>query len=277
MKQRYIKMNRILLILLIISVVISLLLFIKILENKKAEDAINFKMKQTEQKLKDFEKKYQELEDKYKKMLDNKSKDKDKIIYLTFDDGPSANTKKVIQILKDKNVKGTFFVINSDDSAMYKYIVDSGNSIALHTYKHDYTMYKSANLFMNDLLSIQEKVKKATGLEIKDFRFAGGSSNSYVSNSVFNEIIAQLKNKGFRYHDWNCSSSDASATTVKVDKIIKSSTKCNFKVINLLMHDSISKSTTVEALPKIIDHYKSKGYRFDAINKDATLIQHRSN
>lgn len=213
---------------------------------------------------------------KYDQKVLQMKRDKEKIIYLTFDDGPSDNTTQILDILKKYEVKGTFFVINNKDDAKYKAILDSRNAIALHTYAHDYDMYKSSEAFMNDLHKIHKRVLEATGQDIKSFRFAGGSSNSFVSDKVFTEILHETKKEGYDYFDWNCSSSDASGVEVSKKKILKSSTSCDgIKHINLLMHDAAAKKTTVEALPGIIEHYKKKGYVFETINNQAIEVKHR--
>ena len=137
-------------------------------------------------------------------------------------------------------------------------------------------MYKNSDLFMKDLNKIHDRVKKATGLSIKQFRFAGGSSNGFVSDKVFKEILVKLKKEGYNYYDWNCSSADASGIKVKKSKIVRSSTKCKDKSINLLMHDAIAKTTTVEALPQIIEHYQSRGYVFDVIDENSFQVKHRT-
>ena len=62
-----------------------------------------------------------------------------KVVYLTFDDGPSPNTPRIIDILNENGVKATFFVKNGGKYNGYmKNITESGNQIALHSYSHDY-------------------------------------------------------------------------------------------------------------------------------------------
>lgn len=204
------------------------------------------------------------------KLLDNKQK----IIYLTFDDGPSVNTDKVLEILKKNNIKATFFVIGQNQDK-YKKIVDEGHTIALHTYTHDYKkIYASESAFFEDLYKIRDAVKAKTGIDSKIIRFAGGSSNHKASKNLKMNIIKRLTREGFVYHDWNCDSTDASGNKVPVSKLIANATSCSSKEINLLMHDSLPKKTTVEALQKIIDYYRAKGYKFEKITMNSFKAQH---
>lgn len=204
------------------------------------------------------------------KLLDNKQK----IIYLTFDDGPSVNTDKVLEILKKNDIKATFFVIGQNQDK-YKKIVDEGHTIALHTYTHDYKkIYASESAFFEDLYKIRDAVKAKTGIDSKIIRFAGGSSNHKASKILKMNIIKRLTREGFVYHDWNCDSTDASGNKVPVSKLIANATSCNSKEINLLMHDSLPKKTTVEALQKIIDYYRAKGYKFEKITMSSFKAQH---
>ena len=138
------------------------------------------------------------------------------VIYLTFDDGPSANiTPKVLDILKKENVKATFFVLNytKSNEKLIKRIVAEGHTIGIHGYSHEYSkIYKSKKAFLNNIYSLQEKIKKSTGVKTTYMRFPGGSSNT-VSRHYYKGIMSILTRemlaRGFRYYDWNVSSGDA--------------------------------------------------------------------
>ena len=213
----------------------------------------------------------------------NTKKNTGKVAYLTFDDGPSINTIKILDILDKYNVKATFFVIyHGNMKSRYQEIVKRGHTIALHSYTHEYSkIYKSEKDYYSDLNKIGDYVKKTTGVDSKIIRFPGGSSNT-VSNKYNKGIMRTLKSsvakKGYYYHDWNVSSGDASGRNVKTSKII-SNVKSGIgkkKVINVLMHDTgKSKMTTVEALPTIIEYIRSQGYSFEALTEDSVLIQHK--
>ena len=120
-----------------------------------------------------------------------------KRVYLTFDDGPSSNTSKILDILKEKNVKATFFVVGrlSDTTTpMYKRIVDEGHSIGMHSYTHKYDeIYKDTDSFIYDVEKIQLLIYEQTGIMSKLYRFPGGSSNT-VSRTDINVLAEELKN-----------------------------------------------------------------------------------
>lgn len=205
-----------------------------------------------------------------------------KVVYLTFDDGPSQNTADILDILKKYNAKATFFVTGCNQKYNYniKRAFDEGHTIGLHTYTHDYSIYASEDTFYDDLNKVSNMVEGITGQKSHFIRFPGGSSNT-VSKSYCNGIMTKLTKsvqaKGYKYYDWNCSSSDAAGNTMPVGTIISSATSCSANHINILFHDSASKTTSVKALPKVIEYYKSKGYTFKAITDGSYQPHHGVN
>lgn len=206
-----------------------------------------------------------------------------KIVYLTFDDGPSENTGKILDILKQYNAKGTFFVTgnNKKYNHLLKRAVDEGNAVALHTYSHDYAkVYASEKAYFDDLQKISDMVREVTGVESKIIRFPGGSSNTVskkYSPGLMTRLTKAVQEKGYQYFDWNCDSTDASGNHVAVDKLVANATSSSAKHINILMHDTAAKGTTVTALPRIIEHYKSQGYSFQALTTESYPVHHSVN
>lgn len=204
----------------------------------------------------------------------------EKIVYLTFDDGPSENTKKVLNILKDNEVKGTFFVTGHDPShnGYIKEAFDQGHAIGLHTYSHDYkNIYSSIDAYFNDLDQINTMVKSITGQQSDIIRFPGGSSNSIsaqYSVGIMSKLVKMVNERGYQYFDWNVSSGDAAGNDISKEQIIKESCNDGLNQVVLLFHDSATKNSTVEALPEIIKFYKDRGYKFYPLSKESYVVHH---
>lgn len=204
-----------------------------------------------------------------------------KIMYLTFDDGPSAVTQQILDVLASEGVVGTFFVTGAypDYYPMMKKIVDSGNAIALHTYSHNYAdLYSSDQAYFADLQKISDLVKQETGVESKVIRFPGGSSNNIsaeYSEGIMSRLVNEVEDQGYVYFDWNADSTDASGNDVDPQALIDNSiASIGINSVVILMHDSPAKSTTVEALPTIIQKYKEAGYEFRVLTTDTLPVHH---
>ena len=203
------------------------------------------------------------------------------VIYLTFDDGPNEGTTNVIlDILKEENVKATFFVTNKGPDYLIKREYDEGHTVALHTASHDYeTVYKSVNSYYNDLAQVQNRVKRITGQTSKIIRFPGGSSNTVskkYSKGIMTTLTKDVINKGYRYYDWNIDSDDAGSTKTSsgvYNNVVKYLSKNRANMI--LMHDI--KTHTKDALRSIIKYGKNNGYTFEKITMSTPMITHGVN
>lgn len=200
---------------------------------------------------------------------------KSKVVYLTFDDGPSENTLKILKILKKYKAKATFFVTGNGKIEYMKNIVNNGHTIALHTYSHDYeSIYSSTTAYFNDLNKISKLVYDKTGVDAKVIRFPGGSSNTISANysdGIMTRLTGMVEDIGYEYFDWNVNSGDADGNNVSPAKIIqniKSESKDKERCV-VLMHDTKAKSTTVKALDSICAYYKRKGYEFAALTTES--------
>lgn len=205
-----------------------------------------------------------------------------KTIYLTFDDGPSPNTPRIISILNSYGIKATFFVKNTSYNGYMKDIVDNGNVIALHSYTHDYKrIYSSDEAFYQDLQDISDLVYLQTGVRSNVMRFPGGGSNTVskkYSPGIMTRLTQGVADRGYIYYDWNCSSGDAIKNTVPKDTIVANCKRVPAaKNVIVLLHDTDAKSTTVEALPEIIEYYQSCGYTFSTITADTPPVHHKVN
>ncbi len=209
-----------------------------------------------------------------------------KNIYLTFDDGPSKYTSKLLDILKKYNVKATFFVTNQNLTKGYddvlKRAYDEGHTIGLHTNSHVYaSVYSSVDAYFADLYAIQDKVKNITGYAPMIIRFPGGSSNTISKNydngtHIMSMLTKAVQAKGFRYFDWNVDSKDAStaknAASVASNVINSLGNKSTYVV---LQHDI--REYSVDAVEMIIQFGLSHGYNFQALKMDSPRVEHSVN
>lgn len=216
-----------------------------------------------------------------KKCFSSVSNGKPGVIYLTFDDGPSTkNTARLLDILKEENVKATFFLTDKTNTDyLIKRMYDEGHTIGLHTASHNYKyIYSSTTNFIKDIEKIQEKVERTTGEKSSIIRFPGGSSNTVSS---FNPgIMCTLSNmvieKGYHYFDWNVSSGDAGSGRSKKNtyrNVTNNLSKNRANVV--LMHDIYD--STVDAVKDIIKYGKDNGYTFEKITMDTEMYTHYVN
>ncbi|WP_051620989.1 polysaccharide deacetylase family protein [Paenibacillus sp. UNC451MF] len=208
---------------------------------------------------------------------------KNKIAYLTFDDGPSRNTERILQILNENDVKATFFVTGraAEKHLMsLKHIVQLGHTLGNHSYSHDYQrIYASVEAFKTDADKLGRFLHDKVGIEPKLIRFPGGSNNRLSwragGRSVMNAITREMSKNGYQYFDWNVSSTDAAAVVQPKEEIInavKGNSTGKNRII-VLMHDMDVKTTTVEALPEVIVHLKQQGYQFEVLSKHSFTYQ----
>lgn len=205
-----------------------------------------------------------------------------KVCYLTFDDGPSANTLKILDILNKYGVKATFFVINSADIGYVKNIYEAGHTVGLHTATHNYSqIYASTDAYFNDLQQISDKVESIIGIKPTVMRFPGGSSNKVSAKycgGIMTRLVSLVQERGYSYFDWNVASGDADSNTPSYtyirNNVLNSAKNKNSACV--LMHDSSVKTTTVQALPEIIEGLTAMGYRFEALTPETYGYHHRN-
>lgn len=201
-----------------------------------------------------------------------------KKVYLTFDDGPSSNTDRILDILDEYNTKATFFVVGkSNYEEQYKRIVNEGHTLGMHSYTHIYSeIYSSLEAYKDDLQKLKDFLYKITGVECKVVRFPGGSSNS-ISKVNMRELIGYLDEVGLEYYDWNISSGDANSSYINASKIADNVLKNINKYDNvvILFHDAAEKDSTVDALPIIIEKIlESEDTVLLPITEETIPIQH---
>ena len=185
------------------------------------------------------------------------------VIYLTFDDGPSRSiTPHILDILKEENVKATFFVLGTNtkyNPELVKREFDEGHYIANHGYTHKYsTVYASPEATLDEYNFTQQAIRDALGnqnYKSKVFRFPGGSNGGHYHEAKQNSK-AFLRESGIVHLDWNCLSKDAEGANSKetlMQNIID--TMGDKDSVVILMHDASDKILTYEMLEKLKNYF----------------------
>ena len=201
-----------------------------------------------------------------------------KTIYLTFDDGPSAYTEHLLNILKKYDVKATFFVLGkASKKELIKRAYEEGHSIGVHTYTHEYeTIYASEEAFFADFLATEEVIKEQTGQYTTLFRFPGGSANtvSRINPGIITRLAKIMEDMGYRYFDWNLNSGDARtnspAESGYYNSVLQSSLKKDGSPTFVLQHDT--KYFSVDSLNFFIPWALRNGYTFLPLDMTSPVI-----
>lgn len=202
---------------------------------------------------------------------------KEKVIYLTFDDGPGSYTEKVLNTLAKYNVKATFFVTHQFGSyvSLIKKEYEQGHSVGVHSYTHNWNIYKSVDAYVNDFNKMNNDIFNYTGSKSRIFRFPGGSSNTISRNyakGVVKAIASRMTSDGYAYFDWDVDSGDASgASRSKIYSNVVNGVKHCSKCI-VLMHDI--KANTVNELDNILNTLVGQGYRFGTLSVSSPTVHH---
>ncbi len=191
-----------------------------------------------------------------------------KVIYLTFDDGPSGKvTSDILDILKKESVPATFFLIGEQikgQESLIKRMVDEGHALGLHsmTHKKGY-LYSSNEHFLKEMLDTQEIINSAIGFKPTILRFPFGCNNNTYKLS--DSMVKLIHENNLKIYDWNTDSGDGANPNASPNRFIKNSRSDKDKVI-LLMHCAYMSKNTVKALPSVIKYYKDNGYEFKIID-----------
>lgn len=218
----------------------------------------------------------------YKPMPDNAVNPGNKVVYLTFDDGPGPYTDKLLDILDRYNVKATFFVTNGkpDYQNLIAKEAQRGHTVAIHSASHDYArIYQSVEAYFDDLNEMNNIIIAQTGKSADIVRFPGGSSNTISKrycSGIMSQLVCAVQERGFKYCDWNVSSGDAGATTSTsqvVSNVINGIRSNNVSIV--LQHDI--KNFSVDAVEQIIEWGLSEGYTFLPITSTTPMSHHGVN
>lgn len=197
-----------------------------------------------------------------------------KIMYLTFDDGPrKGSTEKILDVLKEKGIKATFFVIGENverNPEITKRIVEEGHAIGIHCYQHDYNiLYDSVDAYVKDFEKAQKVIYETTGVRVGIYRFPGGSINDF-NREIYKDIIKEMNKQGYVYFDWNASMEDA-VKKPSPEKIIKNATESTLgrKKIVMLGHDTVQ--ITAECLDELLEEFTD--YEMRVLDETIVPIQ----
>lgn len=203
-----------------------------------------------------------------------------KIAYITFDDGPYYLTDSVLNILKEKKVKATFFTIGAgktscldnrsvDCTETYKKIVDNGHTIANHTYSHAIFngLYSSTSAFINDVSKQEDLIYSKTGVKTNIIRFPGGSS---TAKGIKDDIISNLRNKGYGWVDWTAEDGDGKSLSSKEQAMANLERTINDNIEVILFHDY--NRITYSILPEAIDYLEERNYILLPLFYDSIMI-----
>ena len=203
----------------------------------------------------------------------------DKVVYLTFDDGPGPYTARLLNILDKYGVKATFFVTNQKPG--YQHIIGEthrrGHTIALHTLTHNYaSLYSSEEAYYQDLFGIRDIVVAQTGVEPTIVRFPGGTNNTVsrkYCSGIMTALSESLSRFGYLYCDWNVSSGDAGGATTAsavANNVISGIQRHNVSIV--LQHDI--KSFSVEAVEDILFWGIQNGYTFLPMDNTTPMVHY---
>ncbi len=197
-----------------------------------------------------------------------------KTMYLTFDDGPSKeNTEMILDILKERNIKATFFLVGENVRRypeIAKRIVQEGHTIGIHCDCHDYeTLYASVDSYVEDFEKARRTVYEVTGVRTNLFRFPGGSVNAY-NKKVGDAIIEEMTEGGYIYYDWNASVEDA-VREPDPQQLVKNGVETTLgrKKVIMLAHDRVY--STGLCLPELLD--KLPEYAMMPLSEEVEPIQ----
>lgn len=207
----------------------------------------------------------------FNKKISNLISGKEKIAYLTFDDGPNITvTPKILDILKDEDIKASFFVIGKyveEHPEIVKRAYEEGHYIANHGYSHNNKiLYKNEKSFINEIIKTDEAIGKAIGIEnycSHVFRFPNGymSSQNKGDKRKATELLSKIN---YTYIDWNCLNNDSMKKYTKEQLLQNLKKSCKNKdTLVILMHDTRDVSDSSLVLKDSIKYLKEKGYKFE--------------
>ena len=198
----------------------------------------------------------------------------EKVVYLTFDDGPGGDTtSKTLDILKSEGVPATFFIIGQQIKGQEDIILrmkNEGHAIGLHSFTHERSkLYGSSSDFICEMKKTQQALYDVTGENYYILRFPFGSNNS--TYRLTQEMVDTVHANNFKIYDWTQDTLDGANPHSSPDIILNRAISTQDNVV-VLMHNAPANKNTASALLSIIKYYKSQGYTFKKITIDTPEI-----
>ena len=183
---------------------------------------------------------------------------------LTFDDGPTKTTAEILKVLKEKQVRATFFQIASrvdEDKVASRDVLKSGMEVGSHSWNH-VQLTKVGNSSLNrEIAQASNRIENVAGKPVQFYRLPYGSGVST------NHIREKISEAGYIHAGWNVDALDW--LPQPSDKIVARTIKLMGKTSKdsgiILLHDVHPR--TVAALPKLIDQMKSQDQRFCTLSE----------
>lgn len=203
----------------------------------------------------------------------------EKVIYLTFDDGPSAHTPRLLRLLDRYDAEATFFLVATPQCTdeMLQTMVMGGHGIGIHSHSHDFkTIYSSEDAFMADIYAMQNLIWEKTGITTTLMRFPGGSSNTVSRRhcrGIMRRLVEVVTENGFQYFDWNVDSGDAAGCldAERIYQNVIAGVRGKEQAV-VLLHDVYPCS--VQAVERILVWGKNNGYSFRALTVHSGQFHH---
>lgn len=204
---------------------------------------------------------------------------RENVIYLTFDDGPCANTQELLDVLDRYGAKATFFVVANERNPylaeLLPKINTAGHTIGIHAENHDYdTLYSSSACYLADLASARQRVYELTGEYASLCRFPGGSTTAYHKlnnreDGAWDTVTAQLERMGMQYFDWNVSPENSVNSAVSSVSAVACYAP-RYDVPVTLQHDT--RLYSVKAVEPILQWGAEHGYEFCALDTSVPAV-----
>ncbi len=210
---------------------------------------------------------------------DDMPQEEEKVIYLTFDDGPSAYTRQLLRVLDKYGAKATFFLVDTGlcDEELLQTMLSGGHSIGIHSQSHDFkTIYCGEDAYMEDLYAMQNLIREKAGVTTTLMRFPGGSSNTVsrrYSKGLMSRLVERVEEAGFQYFDWNVDSGDADGCldTERIYRNVIAGIRGKKQAV-VLQHDVYPCS--VRAVERILLWGRENGYCFQALTTQSPVCHH---